>query len=379
MNEFKYNFNNIRIILKKIGDIERILGRISLKISSKKDLINLRFYLNFVINLINIFNRKCNLYIINYFFSKIKIINKIINLISISIYNEKKINNNLILNGYSSKLDKLNKFKLKIKNKIILLENYEKKKNNINSLFFNYSKRYGYYVQICKSEINLVPDYYINYKNFSNFSIYFFKNLKKYEFFLFSIKKRILILEKKIFNDILNKIIFYINDLKLLSYYIAKIDILTNFLERSFLYNYKKPFFTNKSIIKIKNGRHPILENNCNKVFVSNNLFFDNNKRIYIITGPNMGGKSTYMRQAALIVIMTYIGCYVPADKLLIGPIDKILSRIGFFDDILSNKSTFMVELNDIYNIIKNSTNNSLVLIDEMGRGTSFYEGVSLA
>ncbi len=369
----------LRKLLSNIGDFERIIGKIFLYDVNQINLISFKNSLNFILKIINLFDVNNKIKIINFFFYNKKIICKLYNLINISIVDPCMDNSNIILLGYNNKLDSLKNSNLLNKKKLLYLENIDKNKYNIKSVKYKYSKLHGYYIQINKSDINLVPDYYIKYQVLKN-SVRFFSNkLKKYEFSFLLIKKKIKILEKKIFLNILKKINKYMYILKNISYYLSKLDILSNFLERSLFLNYVKPIFVKESLIKIKNGRHPILECNINSNFISNSLFLNKNIRSLLITGPNMGGKSTYMRQIGLIVIMAYIGSYVPADFVILGPIDRILTRIGFSDDISSNKSTFMIEMSDISKIINSSTYNSLVLIDEMGRGTSFKEGLCIS
>ncbi len=377
---WSYN-DKLRIYLKRVGDLERIIGKICLKNVNSKDLINLKIYFNFLLNILDLFKIKDIFKYKNFnlFFNKKKILIYIINLIKNSIVNPKNDLDNLILKGYNSKLDKYKKF---VNNSFYYINNIEKNERSItkiNNLSIKYNKLYGFHIRINNSYLNLVPNYYIEYSSLKNYKIFFFSKLKKFEIKLLNIKKKILLLEKFIFNEILNKIIKYIGDLKFISDFVSELDVLSCFVYKSINLNFKKPIFVNYSYLKIINGRHPILEYFLNDKFISNNLLINKYIRTLLITGPNMGGKSTYMRQIAIICIMAYIGIYVPASKCYIGIIDKILTRIGFSDNILSNESTFMVEMSDISYIINNSTKNSLVLIDEMGRGTSYCEGISLA
>lgn len=313
------------------------------------------------------------------FLKKKNIITYIINLINSSIVNPKDDSDNLILTGYNIKLDKYKKFNFGSINYINNLEINERYKTKISNLVIKYSKLYGYYIKINKKDLKLVPDYYIEYNSYKNYKIFSFSKLKKFEVKLFNIKKKILLLEKHIFDKILNKIIKYIIDLRFISDFISELDVLSNFVYKSINFNFSKPIFVNDSYLKIINGSHPVLHGILKDKFITNNILINNDIRTLLITGPNMGGKSTYMRQIAIICIMAYIGCYIPVKKAYIGIIDKILTRIGFSDNILFNKSTFMVEMLDVSYIINNSTKNSLVIIDEMGRGTSYYEGISLA
>ncbi len=376
-----YN-EDLRKILNKVGDLERILGRIILFNVSSKDLINLRIYLYLIISILKLFKNSkfLRFKVFKYLFVNKKLLKKIIILIKTSIVNPKLDSNNLILKGYNKYLDKLKYFNENKEVYISNIEEKEKRNTKINSLSIKFNKVHGYYIQISKLDWKLVPKYYIKFQSFKYYKRYIFKDLKKLEIKIIYINKKIKLLENEIFNKILNYIILYINNLKLISNCISKLDVLSSFVERSVCLNFKKPkLFSNCSFLDIRNCRHPIFDYIEKFEFITNNILIDKNVRTLLITGPNMGGKSTYMRQIAIICIMSYIGCYVPASKAYIGFIDKILTRIGFSDDISSNKSTFMIEMSEISYIINNATKNSLLLIDEMGRGTSFYEGISLA
>ncbi len=379
MNFIKNKNYKLRFYLKKIGDLERILGRISLKNVNVNDLIKLKEYFKVILYIIKIIKDFNKLKFFIYFVESSVIIKKIISLIKSTIVKNYRKHGYFILKGYSKKFDKLRYF-IDSSNKYINdLELREIKKTRIKKLRIKYNKIHGFYIQINKLDYKFVPSNYIKYQSLKNCKRYFLKELKEFEIKLFNVKKEILLLEKKILDKIINYIINYIVECNLVSNLIAKLDVLCCFIERSETLNYTKPIFVNDSILKLYNSRHPILESNSDIDFISNDSFFDTNIRTLLITGPNMGGKSTYMRQIALITIMAYIGCYVPADKCYIGPISKIFTRIGFYDDLSSNKSSFMVEISEISYIINNVNKNSLVLIDEMGRGTSFYEGISLA
>lgn len=379
MSFIKNKNDKLRFYLKKIGDLERILGRISLKNVNVNDLIKLKEYFKNILYIIKIIKNFNKLNFFLYFFKSKVVIEKIIFLIESTIVKTYKENCYFIVKGYSKKFDKLRYF-IDSSNKYINnLELREINRTKIKKLRIKYNKIHGFYIQINKSDYKFVPNNYIKYQSLKNCKRYFLKKLKKFEIKLLNVKKKILLLENKILNKIINCIINYIVECKFISNLIAKLDVLCCFVERSETLNYKKPIFVNNSVLKLYNSRNPILESNSDINFISNDLFFDSNIRTLLITGPNMGGKSTYMRQIALIIIMAYIGCYVPADKCYIGPISKIFTRIGFYDDLSCNKSSFMVEVSEISYIINNVDKNSLVLIDEMGRGTSFYEGMSLA
>ncbi len=375
---------NIRDILCGIGDLERILGRIVLKNVKVKDLINFKNYLKLVVKLTFYLKKKSSLYIFDYILSNVGVFNVIIDLINESIkvdVGDMDVNglDSFILDGYSVVLDNLRKLIIDSQLNLSFIEEKEKKLTGIKSLCLKYNKIHGYYLQIRRSDVDLIPDYYICYRSLKNHIRYTIPELNKYESELINLKRKLFSVEKNILNNILDNIILNVDILKNVFDYISQLDVLSSFVDRSINLNYKKPVFVSTSIINIINGRHPVLENNLDLDFVCNDLFLDENVRLLLITGPNMAGKSTYMRQVALICVMAYIGCYVPADSATIGPIDKILTRIGFTDDIVSGKSTFMIEMMDIANIIHLSSKDSLVLIDEMGRGTSINDGISLA
>ncbi len=377
------DYIGIRKILLNIGDLERILGRISLKTATLFDLFNLKKYIFFIIDLCFWGIKKGRLYFFDYINSNLNILKNIVSMLDKSIVNINDtdfINNGFfILPGFNKKLDYYRK--INMDNSIYLkdIENKERIKTGIKSLYIRYNRKHGYYVQINKSESNLVPNYYIRYQTLKYIERYTFLDLKKYESKIIYAKQKMFFLEKIIFNDILDVILLDLEILRNISNYVAQLDVLSTFVERSNSLNYVKPKFVSNSIFKLKKGRHPVLESFLDLDFVSNDLFFDDFNRLLVITGPNMGGKSTYMRQIAIICIMAYIGCYVPADSLVIGFVDKIFTRIGFSDDINSGKSTFMVEMSEVSNILNSATKNSLILIDELGRGTSINDGISLA
>ncbi len=380
MDLIKDIYLDIKNFLIKLCDLERILGRIAFKRISYKDLLCFKNCLILIKKVVFNLSKKKSLYIFNYIKSKFKELDFLINLLSNSIFDSiDNFNEYYIMDGYDEKLDRL---RLKNDKNIIYLNKLllkEKKRTGIKNLKLKYNRIYGYYIQINRSDFPLIPKYYVKFRDLKYSSKFIFSDLKKFESKTILVKQKLFFREKLVLEKILNIIINYLDILKVISNYLAELDVLSNFIERSLSLNYKKPLFVSNSYINIINGRHPIIENILLSKFIPNDFSFKKNIRLLVITGPNMGGKSTYMRQIALIVIMAYIGCYVPAEKLVVGYVDKILTRIGFSDDIICNKSTFMVEMSETSYILNNATKFSLILIDELGRGTSVNEGISLA
>ncbi len=380
MEFIKHDVKYVINFLKKLKDIERILSRIAFKKADSNDLCFFKDYLILVKDFSSFFFKRRNLYIFDYIIANYDVLDKLLYLINkymdFSVDNLGKYNISL---GCNKKLDVLRD--LNSENIFFLneLQNIERFKTKIKNLVIKYNRIYGYYVQINKSNVKLVPSYYIKIRTLKHTVKYIFPKLKEHEIKILSIKKKLLILEKKIFHKVLDNIILDLRIFKIINNYLAELDVLSNFLKISSSFNYVKPVLVNSSYIKILKCRHPVIDNDSFFNFIPNDFCFNKKIRILIITGPNMGGKSTYMRQIMLIVIMTYIGCYVPAQECVVGYFDKILTRIGFSDDITLNKSTFMVEMNEVAYILNNATCNSLVLIDEFGRGTSVNEGISLA
>lgn len=383
IQSLKNNTHEISMTLKKVSDLERILARLSLKIIRPYDFIRMK-------NTIKIFpeirKKIKNFHTANIkkIYFKIKNFYYVYNLLSKAILNNPNNNNinhgEIIAHGYNKKLDILRSANFNLSNFISDLENKEKKKLNINSLKIGCNSIHGYYIQVSKIQSKFVPKSYIKCQSLKNYERYTTANLKIYEKDFFDTKEKAMLLEKKLYNELIDLILPHLKSLQESVLAIAELDVLNNLSERSCTLNYSKPNFSKKKVIKILNGRHPIVEEILQKQpFISNNTYLSHKKFINIITGPNMGGKSTYMRQVALIVLLSYTGSFVPADKVTIGPIDRIFTRIGSSDELSSNRSTFMVEMQETANILHYATKDSLVLIDEIGRGTSTYDGIALA
>ncbi|QJC32006.1 DNA mismatch repair protein MutS [Enterobacteriaceae endosymbiont of Donacia versicolorea] len=374
-------FLNFKKILLKIGDIERIIARLALRTAKPNDLVSLRQTLNYLPYFHRILKKIKNCEI------KYKILNlglfiKLRNLLEKSIKKKPSLllrEGNVIATGYNLSLDKLRIFSKDAIKYLFLLEQKERILLKIDKLKIGFNTIHGYYIQISKNcNINL-PNKYIQIQTLKNFNRYIIPELKKYQKNIIYSKEKLFNLEKFLYYELFDYINPYLKKLQKIALFLSELDVLCNLAERSLTLNYTCPIINDKIGISLTNSRHPVVENIVKSSFISNDVLLTINNNMLIITGPNMGGKSTYMRQIALIIIMTYIGSYVPADKAIIGPIDRIFTRIGSTDDISSGLSTFMVEMIETANILRNATNKSLVLMDEIGRGTSTCDGLSIA
>ena len=247
------------------------------------------------------------------------------------------------------------------------------------ALKVGYNAVHGYYIQISRGQSHLAPIHYVRRQTLKNAERYIIPELKEYEDKVLTSKGKALALEKQLYDELFDILMPHLADLQMSAAALAELDVLVNLAERAETLNYTCPTFTDKPGIRITEGRHPVVEQVLNEPFIANPLNLSPQRRMLIITGPNMGGKSTYMRQTALIALLAYIGSYVPAQKVEIGPVDRIFTRVGAADDLASGRSTFMVEMTEAADILNNLSERSLVLFDELGRGTSTYDGISIA
>jgi DNA mismatch repair protein MutS len=368
--------NNLCDKLKIISDIERIIAKISSCIATPKDLIGLKKSLKIINDIYNDIKKIINIdYIIQ---ENTKIIDKI----SHYLFDNSSAlkDGNVIKNGVNVELDKLRKTLFDIKKYISDLELNERKLSNINNLKIGYTSIFGYYIEVTNSNLHLVPKHYIRKQTVTTGERYITNELMNLEEKILSIKEKIFKLENDIFNELNIWLFQFIPNILKVSNIISEIDILSGFAINALEYNYICPNISNDLNLFIKNSRHPVVEKKVKKGdFIENDIIFDNNDRIMIITAPNMSGKSTYLRQTALIVIMAQIGSFIPATNATIGLVDRIFTRIGAADNIIDGESTFMVEMNETSNILKQYTEKSLIILDEVGRGTSTFDGISIA
>ncbi|MFW6046642.1 MAG: DNA mismatch repair protein MutS [Candidatus Woesearchaeota archaeon] len=373
----------IRDMMSEVGDIERNFFKITNKRINPKDLHGLKLALEKTYELLNIIDEKvfvkllngsskCNKEII------FKTLENLYELIDNSIKND-PINNfekRIIKEGYHGELDELLSISENAREWIKNFEKKEKENTNLSSLKVGYNKVHGYYIEVSKNQSKGVPEKYDRKQTLKNSERYITTELKEKENTILNSKEQVLKLQKRVFNEILDEISTYSDNFKKVVDVISYLDIITNFSFIARKYDYTKPIFIENKF-DVKKARHPVVERNVED-FVSNNLEMSEEELI-ILTGPNMAGKSTYMRQNALIVVMAQVGCYVPCSSLSMPVFDRVFVRMGARDDISSGKSTFLVEMEETKEILDNATEDSFIVIDELGRGTSTFDGISIA
>lgn len=376
LNELK----NIAIknLLSEIYDIERIITRISIKTARPRDLYNLKESLKNIPNIKNILFEIDN-NVLNTLSNKMNEHVNLITLIESAIKDEPPLlikDGGVIKSGYNEELDNLIKLSENAWEYLLEIEKSEQTKNNMPNLKIDYNRVSGYYIEVPKGQSKNAPEHFIRKQTLKNAERYTTKDLMDFEHKAISAKVKSIQKEKQIYDDLIDHLEKYIYELKESSEDLASLDLLSSFAHNSFKYNLNKPVFNNE--LKIIDGRHIIIEAINNNDFTPNNLDLTS-KDMLLITGPNMGGKSTYMRQNALIIIMAHMGSFVPATYCSLPHIDRIFSRIGASDNLAEGVSTFMMEMQETSNILKYATKDSFVIIDEIGRGTSTFDGLSLA
>lgn len=369
--------------LKKVYDIERLAGKIAYGNANGRDLISLK---NSVAQLPEIKQilAKAESPLLKDLYDELDTLQDIYELIENSIVEEPPISvkeGGIIKLGYDEEIDTLKKATTEGKTWIVNLEAKEREETGIKGLKVGFNKVFGYFIEVTKSNLSMVPDRYIRKQTLTNCERYVTEELKNLENQILGAEEKVINLEYKAFTEIREKIEHQIQRIQKASAIVATLDVVVSFATVAEDMNYVKPEVDESGIIDIKDGRHPVIEKMCSAgEFVPNDTYLDkNDNRLAIITGPNMAGKSTYMRQVALITLMAQIGSYVPASSAKIGVVDKIFTRVGASDDLSMGQSTFMVEMMEVATILKEATANSLVILDEIGRGTSTYDGLSIA
>ncbi|MGO9613542.1 MAG: DNA mismatch repair protein MutS [Dissulfurispiraceae bacterium] len=380
----------LRNILRKIQDVERLTSKIVSKSASPRDLIAVKNSIEYFPKVKKLLSSSSNPHLKG-IGSDISELADVKGLIETSILENAPLTQHeggIIKQGYSKDVDELKNISLTTKDFIARLETEEKQRTGISSLKVGFNKIFGYYIEITKSNLHLVPDDYIRKQTLANCERYIIQDLKEYETKVLGAEDRLKELEYDLFQQILEKIQKHAAQLFGTSSRIAETDFLASLATVAKRYDYSKPAIADDDVIEILEGRHPVVErllgtrsvSQLQEKFIPNNSFIDcRDNRLLVITGPNMAGKSTYMRQIALIVLMAQIGSFVPAQNARIGVVDRIFTRIGASDFITRGQSTFMVEMIEAANILNNATDKSLVLLDEVGRGTSTFDGISIA
>lgn len=369
--------SDLQTYLFEVYDLERLSGRIAFGNANARDLLQLKNSLKFLPNIKNVLEQ------IN-FYRTIDTINELYDLLERSVYETPPVTikeGYLIKKGYNAELDELKYLRKGGKDFIARFEADEKIRTGIKNLKIGYNKIFGYYIEISKGNVSLVKDEYgyERKQTLSNCERYISPILKEKEALILNAEEKIVELEYQLFGEIRDKIKEYIPKLQGISKIISEIDVLQAFSTVAEENNYVRPTISTDKTIHIIDNRHPVVEKVINGEFVPNDIMMDKDIDILLITGPNMAGKSTYMRQMAITVIMAQIGCFVPAKKASLPIFDAIFTRIGASDDLVSGESTFMVEMNEANNAISNATSNSLILFDELGRGTATFDGMALA
>jgi DNA mismatch repair protein MutS len=376
-----YGFETCRRLLKHIGDMERILGRVALRSARPRDLSRLGASLA-VLPQLQPMMAQIDSPHIQSLMRRVSEYPELVDLLQRALVENPPVvirDGGVIAEGYDAELDELRGLSSNAGDFLAQMEIQERARTGINTLKVGYNRIHGYYIEISRGQADNAPANYIRRQTLKNAERFITPELKAFEDKALSANSRALSREKALYDELVERINEDLPALQATAAAISELDVLAALAERADQLNYCRPQLVLEPGISIQEGRHPVVERVLDTPFVPNNLELDSNRRMLIITGPNMGGKSTYMRQTALIVLMAQIGSFVPASACRIGLVDRIFTRIGSSDDLAGGRSTFMVEMTETANILHNATDSSLVLMDEIGRGTSTYDGLSLA
>lgn len=373
----------IREYLNPVYDLERLVGKITYQSANPRDLIAFQSSLSMLPSV------KCILKdmesdFLKEIYEELDPLEELCDLVGRAILEEPPLamkEGGIIKDGYNEEVDRLRKAKSEGKNWLADLETKEREKTGIKNLRIRYNKVFGYYLEVTNSFKDLVPDYYTRKQTLANAERYIIPELKELEDTILGAEDKLCALEYELYCEVRNTIAAELTRIQRTAKAVAKLDVIASLALVAERNNYVRPKINEKGVIDIRDGRHPVVEKMIpNDMFIANDTYLDDKKqRISIITGPNMAGKSTYMRQAALIVLMAQLGSFVPASSANIGLVDRIFTRVGASDDLASGQSTFMVEMNEVANILRNATSKSLLILDEIGRGTSTFDGLSIA
>jgi len=377
-----YRYENINQQLKGIGDLERILSRVALGSARPRDLTRLRDSLARLPQLQQLFGKQNDMPLLNSLLAGISEFPEIVaKLQSALIENPPMLirDGGVIADAYDAELDELRGISENAGGFLLKLEADEKAKTGLSTLKVGYNRVHGYYIEISQLQSVQAPAHYIRRQTLKNAERFITPELKTFEDKALSARSKSLEREKYLYEGLLQFLFEHLAPLQKCAASLAELDVLNNFAERAWHLRLSQAQLVEEAGIEIKDGRHLVVESVLEDRFVANDLHFTETQKMMMITGPNMGGKSTYMRQIAQIILLAHVGCFVPASSANIGPVDRIFTRIGSSDDLAGGRSTFMVEMSEAAYILHHATNNSLVLMDEIGRGTSTFDGLSLA
>lgn len=377
----QYLSDDCATVLKSVGDMERILGRIALRSARPRDLTRLQQSLTVLPDLQQLLTN-CQSPLIQQLASHISSFPETDQLLQAAVIDNPPVvirDGGVIATGYDAELDELRAISQNAGDYLIRLEEQEKERTGISTLKVGYNRVHGYFIEISKAQSDKAPVEYLRRQTLKNAERFITPELKEFEDKALSAKSRALSREKALYEQLIEKLNGELQKLQASAQATAEFDVLCNFSLCALRLNFCKPVIQDTSSIDIIGGRHPVVEDVLESPFIANDITLNQQRRTLIITGPNMGGKSTYMRQTALIVLLAHVGSFVPAESAKIGLVDQIFTRIGSADDLAGGRSTFMVEMSEAANILNNASERSLVLMDEIGRGTSTFDGLSLA
>lgn len=373
----------IREYLNPVYDLERLVSRISYRSANPRDLLAFKMSLEMIPHIKNLLANFTSPLLVR-INEQMDGLEDLYTLLEASITEDPPLavkEGGIIREGYNEQVDTYRNSKTQGKSWLAQLEAEEKEKTGIRNLKIKYNKVFGYYLEVTNSFKNLVPEYYTRKQTLTNAERYITPKLKELEDMILGAEDKLFALEYDLFCQVREELAAQIPRIQETAKAIAQLDVYASLSVVAQRNNYVRPTVNTKGVIDIKNGRHPVVEKMINNdMFIANDTYLDNgSKRVSVITGPNMAGKSTYMRQTALIVLMAQIGSFIPAEKAKIGVVDRIFTRVGASDDLASGQSTFMVEMTEVANILRNATAKSLLILDEIGRGTSTFDGLSIA
>ena len=375
--------DEIREYLQPVYDLERLISRISYHSANPRDLLAFRSSLEMLPH-IRLLLKECSCSALQEIFEDMDALEDLCSLITAAIVDDPPLamkEGGIIRDGYNQDVDNYRSAKTEGKNWLADLETEEREKTGIRNLRIKYNKVFGYYLEVTNSFKEMVPDYYTRKQTLTNAERYITPKLKELEDMILGAEDKLYSLEYVLFAQVRDKVAAEVERIQKTARAVARLDVFASLSLVASRNNYVRPTVNSRGVIDIRGGRHPVVEKMIpNDMFIANDVKLDNGEnRIAVITGPNMAGKSTYMRQVALIVLMAQIGSFVPAQKAKIGIVDRIFTRVGASDDLASGQSTFMVEMTEVANILRNATRNSLLILDEIGRGTSTFDGLSIA